>query len=153
VGFHLGVLLLSPVASACDDDDDAAADGGHHEAGSDGHGDHEHGHNSEEMVGPLTGATCPSGSTLTYDNFAKGFMTKYCLRCHSSTVSGAERNKAPDDHNFDALADLELVAGHINQRAGSGPSATNEEMPPSDPKPSTEEREQLSEWIACGLKE
>jgi hypothetical protein len=61
--------------------------------------------------------------------------------------------RAPAEHNFDTLAELDLLADHVDQKAGSGPNATNIAMPPNDPKPTTPERQKLSEWIACGLPE
>lgn len=152
-GFHRNLggacLLAASMLGACDDD--KAAD---HE-----HGDeHGHGagtaapHDHSKPVGPETGATCPSaGTQLTYDNFGKDFMTEYCLGCHSESKTGTARNKAPADHNFDKLADIQLLAAHIDQNAGSGPKSTNRDMPRGDgPKPSDEERAKLSEWLACG---
>jgi hypothetical protein len=34
--------------------------------------------------------------------------------------------------------------------AGSGPDATNEQMPPDGTAPTLAERQQLAEWLACG---
>jgi len=140
--FACGIAMLTGLSglSACNDDD--AADHGH------GPDDH----NAE--VGPMTGATCPDGSTLTYDSFGKKFMQDYCLGCHSSSVKGAARNGAPDDHNFDSLAEISLLKNHIDELAGSGPEATNDIMPPAQvtKKPTLEERKKLSEWLACGPK-
>ena len=133
----LGCLLISGVG--CKDDDEADHDDM----------DDEHGEHAEEVVGPMTGATCPANSTLTYDNFGKEFFTKYCTRCHSEKVTGTARNGAPADHNFDTKADIALLWAHIDEMAGSGPDATNETMPKSDPKPTKEERQKLSEWLAC----
>lgn len=145
-------LLTSLIAMGCDDDKAAdngtAHDDDHGTAGASGH-DEDH---DQQMVGPLTGATCPSNSTLTYDNFGMKFFSDYCLRCHSEKVTGAARMMAPADHNFDTLAEIDLLSMHIDEMAGSGPSATNMTMPPSDPKPTMEERQKLSEWIACGVK-
>lgn len=107
-------------------------------------GDHDH----EE--GKETGATCPTTQTLTYENFGKAFMMTYCLRCHSESVTGAARMNAPADHNFDTVADIKTLAEHIDEHAGSGPKATNTEMPPSGTKPSIDDRKKLSEWLACG---
>jgi uncharacterized membrane protein len=56
---------------------------------------------------------------------------------------------APADHNFDTLAEIALLAPHIDQYAGSGPDATNTTMPKSGDKPTKEERQKLSEWLAC----
>ena len=104
-------------------------------------------HGSEE--GAPTGAVCPTTQTLTYSNFGQTFMQTYCLRCHSTSVTGADRNGAPDDHNFDVLDDIRSLADHIDELAGSGPMATNTIMPKNDPRPTLQERQQLSEWLAC----
>jgi cytochrome c1 len=164
-------LLTSLVAAGCDDDnaaDNGSEHGDHDHDGANAagasdhdHGDHDHGagtagehsHDPSVMVGPLTGATCPDNSTLTYTNFGKQFFENYCLRCHSEKVTGDARMMAPADHNFDQLSDIDLLSMHIDEMAGSGPKATNTTMPPSDPKPTMEERQKLSEWIACGVKE
>lgn len=91
---------------------------------------------------------CPSDSTLSYDNFGKAFMTSYCTRCHSTTLTGAARNGAPSDHNFDTLAGIIDEIEHVEESAGAGAGASI--MPPSGAKPSDAERQQLSDWIACG---
>jgi uncharacterized membrane protein len=106
----------------------------------------EHDHGSG---GAATNAVCPPTPTLTYENFGKGFMQTYCLRCHSQTVTSSARKGAPSDHNFDTFADIKPLADHIDGYAGSGPGATNTRMPPDTPKPSVEERAKLSEWLAC----
>jgi hypothetical protein len=152
-------LFMFSVATACDDDEAADRDGHEdaehsesthdtHAAGS-GAGDEHSDDHEAKIVGPLTGATCPNGSTLTYENFAKQFFSSYCLSCHSERVVGAARMNAPGDHNFDTLAEIELLAGHIDQLAGSGPAATNVKMPPRGATPTDEERKMLSAWIAC----
>src|SRR5688500_439205 len=81
-------------------------------------------------LGPLTGTECPQESTLTFANFGEAFMEDYCLRCHSSSVVGVDREGAPSDHNFDTLAEIRTFHEHIDQMAGSGPEATNDQMPP-----------------------
>jgi hypothetical protein len=101
-------------------------------------------------LGPPTGMVCPpSGTSLTYEDFGEPFMAAYCLRCHSVNVTGADRNGAPGDHNFDTQFEALALKDHIDQMAGSGPDAVNMRMPVGDPTPSLEEREQLSEWLAC----
>ena len=159
VNRKLGLVLtcLAAMSFGCDDDNAADHDdehGAHGGAGADA--EHAHGGDSEKPVGPLTGAKCPSsGSTLTYDNFAKKFFSDYCLTCHSEKVTGDARMKAPADHNFDTFADIDLLHNHIDQMAGSGPDHTNVTMPPAaaTKKPTMEERQKLSEWIACGNPE
>jgi hypothetical protein len=126
-------------ASACDDEDhhsdEGAADGG------------------ETLVGIPSGATCPSGNELTYDNFGKQFMSDFCVRCHSSELTDCEdRNGAPFEHDFDTLPGILLVADHIDQMAASGPDHTNETMPPDGDKPTLEQREQLGQWLACEIE-
>lgn len=106
-----------------------------------------------EVLGPSTGATCPTGSTITYANFGMKFMTDYCTRCHSSTLEGDARQGAPLYHDFDTQLGVQQVADHVDQTAGSGPDATNESMPfdGNGPTPTLEERKKLAEWIACGV--
>ena len=108
-------------------------------------------HHSEEE-GTASGAECPPNSTLTYDTFGESFMEEYCVRCHSSDLEATARNGAPEGHDFDVYEGIIPVAEHIDQKAGSGPDATNTEMPPTDPKPSMGEREMLAEWLACELE-
>ena len=99
--------------------------------------------------GKPTAAVCPTTSTLTYANFGMSFLAKYCQTCHASTVTGAARNGAPDDHTFDQLVDIRTLADHMDELAGAGPAAVNTVMPPTAPKPTEAERRQLSEWLAC----
>lgn len=129
--FLIAAILLAAVSACGHDDDD----------------DH---HGGALPQGVSTKATCPTPQTLTYANFGQSFMKNNCLRCHSTSVKGEARKGAPDDHNFDLVDDIRALANHIDQYAGSGPSGTNEIMPKDDPKPSTEDRRKLSEWLACG---
>jgi cytochrome c5 len=105
---------------------------------------------AEEIFGPPTQSTCPTGSTLTFANFGQTFMTNYCTRCHSSELSGAARNGAPKFHDYETLSGVKSVSDHIDQTSASGPAATNNAMPPSGPFPTDDERKKLGEWIACG---
>jgi uncharacterized membrane protein len=111
--------------------------------------DHDDGHGHGTTTGVATKSVCPTTQTLTYDNFGQSFMAMYCLRCHSANVTGAARAGAPTDHNFDERNRIQTFAAHIDEQAAAGPAATNVAMPPSDPKPSEEERRKLGEWLAC----
>jgi len=148
-------LVLVFSGAGCDDDESGAdaAHGGH----DDDHGDDDDAatpHDHDAMIGPDSGATCPASSTLTYDNFGKDFMTKYCVRCHSSKLKGSiARSMAPDGHDFDTLAGIDLVAKHIDEYAAAGPDSTNTKMPLSGVKPTVDERKKLGEWLACDLPE
>ena len=81
-------------------------------------------------------------------------LTNYCTGCHSSELEGPARHDAPADHDFDTLDGIREVMDHIDQFAAFGPESMNANMPPyGSPKPSTEEREMLGEWLACGAPE
>lgn len=107
----------------------------------------------ESVFGPPTESTCPPGSPLTYNNFGKPFMERYCTRCHHSELTGAARQGAPSFHDFDTLFGIRAVSDHIDQTTAAGPAATNTGMPPASPEPTMMERLQLGEWIACGMPE
>src|SRR5262245_60839815 len=84
--------------------------------------DHDHDQRScdpGQHLGSPSQATCQDDSTLTYGNFAKNFFAKYCTRCHSEAVQGSARMLAPADHNFDTLAEVELLKAHIDQVAAA----------------------------------
>jgi uncharacterized membrane protein len=98
-----------------------------------------------------SGSTCPPRSTLTYDNFGKPFFAKYCLSCHTVTVTGSAR-QAPPDRNFDDAASIRTYTKQIDQQAAAGPAGTHGVMPPLDPKPIVAERTMLGEWLACGAR-
>jgi uncharacterized membrane protein len=106
---------------------------------------------SPPLLGPPTESTCPPGSSLTYENFAKPFMERYCTRCHAVALTGAARRGAPSFHDFDTLFGIKAVNEHIDETTASGPAATNTSMPPDKPSPSVDERRTLGEWLACGM--
>lgn len=103
------------------------------------------------IYGPPTGALCPPGSTTTYENFGQTFMTRYCLRCHSSERVGDDRHGAPSFHDFDTIYGIRAVRNHIDETTAAGPAAINRGMPNDDGlAPTDAERRQLGEWLACG---
>lgn len=110
---------------------------------------------------PVTGT-----STLTWQNFGHDFMCHYCTNCHDSGLPRSMRNGAPLFHDLDYMQGVLEVVDHVDQQAGSGPMAHNDQMPgggscgrcPSTPGgsldhtclvPTDEERQQLSQWLAC----
>lgn len=114
-----------------------------------------------------TQATCPDPDpgTLTWDSFGQKFMADFCTGCHSSTLSHAQRNGAPLYHDYDRLMTVLEIPDHIDQYAGAGPAADNTLMPPSRcpttpggpldrdcPKPTEQQRMDLSVWLACEVK-
>ena len=100
--------------------------------------------------GKATGVTCPTDSTLTYQNFGQSFMGTYCLRCHNSALTGAARHDAPTDLNFDTLAGVKAASKDIDTEAAASATITNESMPPDGEKPTVDDRRKLAEWLACG---
>lgn len=111
-----------------------------------------------------TGATCPDPDpmTLTWDSFGQHFMETYCTACHDSALKHSQRNGAPLYHDYNTLMGVLQTIDHVDEYAGSGPAASNSEMPPSKcpstpggsadtacPQPSEEERSQLAIWLAC----
>lgn len=113
-----------------------------------GAGCHEHEH-PHEHEGVLSGATCPVANPPNYENFGRAFMTNYCIRCHSSTLRGSVRNGAAKGHDFDSREGVLAVMDHVDQHVAAGPNGVNDEMPPSAPFPTTEERTRLGLWLAC----
>lgn len=111
-----------------------------------------------------TQAVCPSPDpmTLTWDSFGQKFMSDYCVACHDSSLPRSQRNGAPIYHDYDSLPGVLSIPDHIDQYAGSGPAAHNTRMPPDRcpsvkggsldrncPKPTDEERTNVSIWLAC----
>ena len=105
---------------------------------------------SSEESGAPTGASCDA--TLSYADDVAPILDRYCLACHSVEVPLTKRHGAPGDHNFDSEAEVIGFALHIEQRAGAGPDAQNQSMPPAGfRKPSDAERELLASFLACHL--
>jgi len=103
-----------------------------------------------EAEGTPSGAECSDDSTLTWDTFGQKFLADYCTRCHSSELSGAQRQGAPNDHNFDTVQAVRAEIEHTDESAAAGPDAVNTAMPIGGPTPTEDEREKLGEWLACG---
>ncbi len=88
---------------------------------------------------------CPStGTSLTYENFGKAFMSTYCQNCHGATSN--DRKGAPGRYDFGTLDDIRNHRSRIFSRA----AADNTTMPPGPDDPPSEERERLADWLACG---
>ena len=142
---------------ACDSgggDGDGDADG----SGTSG-GSGEAGETGEPDPDTPTGAICPPGeeTTITYTNFAADFFKFNCTTCHSASLVGDERFDAPETHNYDTRMDIMTHGRDIDIWAGAYETQNNDYMPPPDADldsfPTRREREQLSQWIACGYPE
>ena len=86
----------------------------------------------------------PTGTQLTYDSFGRGFFIAQCNSCHSAEAGG--RDGAPASYRFDTLDDVRLHKDRIFVRA----AATNTSMPIGPNDPSSDDRDRLAEWLACG---
>jgi uncharacterized membrane protein len=88
---------------------------------------------------------CPS--EVTYATTAKPFVQKYCISCHSKSVSGTARDGAPVGINFDDEKGLRAHGTHVHEYTDNG------RMPPTDdlslPQPSAFERDAFVEWTVC----
>ncbi|MEZ4295266.1 MAG: hypothetical protein R3B70_09855 [Polyangiaceae bacterium] len=92
----------------------------------------------------LEDAECPPGGTeLTFDNFGKPYLDRYCNYCHGAAV--LDRQSAPPAYVFETPEQVEKWADRIYARA-AGP---NDSMPPGPDDPPREERDKLAEWLAC----
>jgi hypothetical protein len=95
----------------------------------------------EEGLGDATGSTCPSDSSLTYENFGQAFIQSNCLVCHGKT--------GPESPKFDTVEQIRASAGDIDKAAAAGPDGVNTFMP-EDGSVAEAERRKLGEWLACG---
>jgi uncharacterized membrane protein len=102
------------------------------------------------LSGVATDSTCPAGSKLTYESWASDFFASYCTRCHSTTRDEDQRNGAPVGYNWDDLDSVRTHSMEIDRMAAASTDVVNHEMPPSDPRPPTSERQKLGAWLACG---
>ena len=69
-----------------------------------------------------------------------------CVRCHSSQLSGSQRQEAPEELNFD---DLSIVREEAESMYGM---AKEGEMPPEGSL-SPESIEAMRVWLACGAQD
>lgn len=99
--------------------------------------------------GSGTGAECPPSNPPTYESFGKNFFDTYCVSCHDSQKSGADRGGAPTSLNYNTLAGVMKDLSAIDSEAASGPNGTNTSMPVGLPQPTAAERTLLGQFIAC----
>ena len=78
----------------------------------------------------------------TFDTFAGPLLVQVCTRCHATTLTGAARNGAPIGFNWDDEASVRTHLAEIRNAVG-----VLNFMPPSDPRPSCDERQRLVRWI------
>ena len=93
----------------------------------------------------LASSPCPDGGTqLTYVNFGRSFMARYCQSCHASDARA--RAGAPSNYTFDDLPSIVAWRDRVFERS----AAENDTMPPGPDDPPFAERMRLAEWLSCG---
>ena len=90
---------------------------------------------------------CAGAPIVTWDNFGAGFLNESCDSCHSSTVTGAARNDAPEEVSFDTTEEVWSWADDILRMA----TGEEPQMPPEG-GPSDDDRVRLFWWLGCGEK-
>jgi len=93
-----------------------------------------------------TNLNCPTGSSLTYENFGEGFMLTNCTSCHARSLEDGNRAGAPVKYNFDKPEDIANQRGLIRYIAADPKTAR---MPPAG-RVSELDQKRLLEWIDCG---
>lgn len=100
-------------------------------------------------VAPVPAAsnlTCPTGTRLTYVNFAEAYFLSYCTTCHHRDLGDGLRGGAPSYINLDQPGDLTLWRANILARVVPGAAGT---MPPAGNVPA-DETSKIQEWLSCG---
>jgi uncharacterized membrane protein len=75
----------------------------------------------------------------------KPILDKYCIGCHSSELSGADRSGAPTGINFDTYKGAAANAEIGNDEIQSGG------MPPSGSGLTADEKRLFQRWVDTGL--
>jgi hypothetical protein len=81
----------------------------------------------------------------TWDNFAQGYVTTWCLPCHSESIPAEARQGAPEEINFDNWSQVFVLQNLVYGRV-------NDPVAPMPPLGGVPERDQdlFNQWIECG---
>ena len=92
-----------------------------------------------------TSAATIDCSAVTVPKYSELTIWPLCTSCHSSAVTGAAREKAPSNVNFDTYAAAQAQAARavLEVRAGAMPEK-------NEPQPTDEQKTALYTWAACG---
>jgi uncharacterized membrane protein len=86
--------------------------------------------------------------TATVPTFSEVSIWPKCTNCHASTLTGGDRQGAPEGINFDNYADAVAHADKALDEVDEGA------MPIPDASIVTEEEKQsLAAWVECGTPE
>lgn len=94
------------------------------------------------LVGCAAPDICEEAPTVTWDNFAAGFVSENCQSCHASTST--DRNYAPENVTFDTEEELWAHAPDVLGVA----TGENPFMPPQGGV-SEDDRYQLEVMLSC----
>jgi len=89
--------------------------------------------------GPSSGSTCPSDSTLTYENFGMQFFENYCTRCHSTMPENGTRSGAPRGLDWDQI-DIGVRWSPSGETSVNGSPAARPDFDERAKKPRSERR-------------
>ncbi len=95
-------------------------------------------------VGEYSTLSCVRDPPLTYENFGRGFLAKWCTGCHSSLLRPEQRNLAPVGIDFDTWDGVLAWADRIEERGVPDQGG----MPPSGGA-GGEDRALFGEWLHC----
>jgi uncharacterized membrane protein len=90
--------------------------------------------------------SCDRDPPLTYENFGEAFLTRNCTGCHSTLMTGDERNGAPVGCDFNTYAGVLDWADRIEARGVPDDGG----MPPGGGVAEAD-RLKLQEWIGCDV--
>ena len=91
-----------------------------------------------------TSLKCPSGTSLSFENFGSSFFSNYCNTCHSVHIEEPKRVDTPLGIDFDTLQGIQIWRANILKT-----TITQKTMPPDNDVP-VEELALLKEWLECG---
>ncbi len=95
-----------------------------------------------------TVAAVDCAEVTTWGTVGAPFIYTWCTPCHSPTLTGDERQGAPEGVDFATYADVVAYADRIEDRVFSDTAP----MPPAG-GPSPAELEDVAAWLSCGLPE
>ena len=101
----------------------------------------------DEEEEELPEVDCSATPIPTFDQVTA--FSQVCTNCHSSTLSGEDRNDAPTPVNFDTYANAQAYAEKAAEEVFEG------EMPPEDSGETltADQKEDLYLWALCGTPE
>lgn len=123
----MGLLAFGPGCGG--ETDDPAGEGGSALGGSGGAGDGGTG-DGGSGGSPRTDPLCPdfgggAEPVIDWAGFAHPLMQRECLSCHSSSLTGARRNKAPVGMNYDTEDDLRKHEAKVMSQIRAGKMPRN----------------------------